>query len=391
MTRADKSDSPQRVLLVVPNIVSVRSFLAELCREVAHRFEVHCACALDTLWTSVKPVDADVQFHDMPFPRGMNAIGHWRSGILLNDLVRELQPKLIHAHFSSAILTTALAHRRGWPRTIGTFQGISFPLAPNRAKARLLKGAEAWAAGRLDSVWVLSEDDRAALQEAAPHAIVLQQPGYGFGCDLGRFDSNRSVEVERKALMAELGLSEEHKVFSFVGRYVEFKGFALLVRAFLRLAQANPGARLLLIGARDPLHPTGLSQAEEAAWRRSSQIVDVGWTPEVERYLALSYVVVFPSQREGMPVSLMESLAMGVPVITRDSRGCREVVRDQEDGFVLKECTVESLAAVMQRVLDSPDLHKHMRERALGGRERFSRKDYVAAQIGIYDSVLGVE
>ena len=191
---------------------------------------------------------------------------------------------------------------------------------PNKAKAQLLKAAESWAAQRLDSAWVLSEDDRIALQRAAPNASVFQQPGYGFGCDLERFDPDRISSAERRSLMAQVGLKDEHRVLTFVGRYVDFKGFDLVVRAFLKLAPSNPGARLLLIGARDPLHPTGLSQTEEAEWRHSPQIIDVGWTTHVERYLALSYVVVFPSQREGMPVSLMEALAMGVPVITLNSR-----------------------------------------------------------------------
>jgi glycosyltransferase involved in cell wall biosynthesis len=66
--------------------------------------------------------------------------------------------------------------------------------------------------------------------------------------------------------------------------------------------------------------------AEDHAYKNCAQIIDAGYTDDVASYLAISDAMVFPSQREGMPVCLMEALAMGVPVITRASRGCRDVV-----------------------------------------------------------------
>jgi hypothetical protein len=54
------------------------------------------------------------------------------------------------------------------------------------------------------------------------------------------------------------------------------KGFALTVRAFLQFAQDAPDVRLLIVGGRDPLHPTGLTPDEEARLKTSSQIVTTG-------------------------------------------------------------------------------------------------------------------
>ena len=90
-----------------------------------------------------------------------------------------------------------------------------------------------------------------------------------------------------------------------------------------------------------------------------------------------------------MPVSLMEALAMGVPVITSNSRGCRDVVRNQLDGIVLKDCTVPTLVDAMSLMMDNPSLHKKFSTNAFIDRDRFSRQHYVAEQISIYENLCG--
>jgi glycosyltransferase involved in cell wall biosynthesis len=252
-------------------------------------------------------------------------------------------------------------------------------------KAMLLRAMETWAARRLDTAWVLTDDDRDGLQTAAPRAIVRKFPAFGVGCDLERFVPVSTAE--RSAIRTQFGIAREHVVFAFLGRFVRFKGFADVARAFLALSETNPHARLLLIGARDRLHPTGLSAEEETALKASPQVIDIDFRTDVERCLPAADVLVFPSRREGMPVSAMEALALGVPVITCDTRGCREVVRDGIDGVVLRDARVPSLSAAMQLVLDDEGLRRRWSAAALAGRERFSRTRFIAEQTRIYDSL----
>lgn len=378
-----------RLLLVIPSIASFRAFLSDLAAALTvQQAEVHCACSVEVPWGSPEQLaNCSARIHRLPFTRGMSPAAHWHSARLLDRLVSLLRPDLVHAHFSSAIFATALARRRHWPLTVGTFQGVSYPLTWG-FKGRLLKLAETWAASRLDAVWVLTEDDRVELSQAAPNAIVKKQSAFGFGCDLEQFNPLSIRPDERDALRSRLGLTPAHRVFAFVGRYVHFKGFNVVVRAFSRLAQDDSDARLLLIGTRDPLHPTGLTPSEEEALRHSPQVLDVGWQTDVQKYLAIIHVLVFPSQREGMPVCLMEALAMGVPVITCNSRGCRDVVRDQEDGIVLPTCTPDELAAAMRCLSSDTERRNRLAAAALAGRERFSRLNYVEEQMQIYQALL---
>ena len=150
------------------------------------------------------------------------------------------------------------------------------------------------------------------------------------------------------------------------------------------MARTEPDIRLLLMGTRDGQHATGLTNSEERALIDSAQIVDLGWRDELEKYFVVTDVLVFPSKREGMPVSLMESLAMGVPVITRNSRGCRDVVRDQVDGIVLNSCTVDNLILEMQRLKQDRTLHQRLSANCLSGRERFNQYKYITEQVKVY-------
>ena len=376
-----------RLLLVIPKLVSYRSFLRELCLSlVADGAEIHIACSREKLWgVDAPPGEDGIHMHGIEFPRGMNPASHLRAARELNRLVEALQPEVIHAHFSAAIFTTALARTARWPATFATFHGVSF-LAMTDWKAILLRAAETWAARRFDAAWVLTDDDGDGLRAAARGAVVRRLPGFGMGCDLERF-APVSADA-REALRAKLGLEPGQVVFAFVGRFTDFKGFGLAVRAFLRLAESNPNVRLLLIGSRDRLHPTGLSRAEEEVLAKSPRVIDAGYRTDVESCLAAADVMVFPSRREGMPVCLMESLALGVPAITSDTRGCRDVVRDGIDGLVLRDHGIESLFPAMQRVAGDEALRQKWAVRALADRDRFSRGHFVAAQKQIYETAI---
>jgi len=380
-----------RILYVVPNISSYHFFIGDLSAGArALGYDPHVACSMSDSFGGGEKGDGRATMHALDLPRGMNPLGHLKAARQLRALVEKLQPDVIHAHFSAALFTTALAHRRGWPLTMGTFHGMSFPMM-HGLKRQILRRAEAWAGAQFDQVWVLTPDDRLALKAAAPAAEVAVYQCPGIGCLLEKFHPDRVPPAGRAALRAELGIPPEAVVFVFVGRLVDFKGFGLTVRGFLRLTAAHPHLRLLNVGPGDPLHPSGLTPGEESARRENPQIIDVGLRDDVWRYLAISDAMVFPSQREGLPVCIMEALAMGVPVITSDARGCRDVVRDGIDGIVLRDPSAEAMSAAVLRLAGDPDYRRKLGAAALADRERFSRDRYVREQLDIYAAHLAPE
>lgn len=378
-----------RLLLVIPNITSFDSFLTGLADTLMQQgHEVHCACSTKALWgKDTHPVLPPDRIHDLSFPRGMNPISHLKAARQLSDLVSQIQPNLIHAHFSSAIFTTALAKRNSWPITIGTFQGVSFLLIGG-IKHELLKVTESWASSRLNKIWVLTDDDVAGLRRYSPKACIYKQKALGFGCDLERFDMRHISSATQETLRNSLGIQDQHFVFTFVGRFVHFKGFDTTIRSFIKLVKDYPQARLLLVGDYDSLHSSGLSENERSVLNKTAAVINVGWQARVEEYLAITDVFVFPSYREGIPVCIMEALSMGKPVITLDTRGCRDVVRDTIDGIVVREGAPDGVFLAMRELLENQQLKQDFAAQALAERKKFSRNNYVQEQINIYQELL---
>ena len=103
--------------------------------------------------------------------------------------------------------------------------------------------------------------------------------------------------------------------------------------------------------------------------------------------LTAADVCLLPSSREGMPVTAMESLAVGTPVITAESRGCRDVVRDEIDGIVLREAGSESIGKVLGSLMKSPVRLARLSEAAITSRERFDRGRFVERELCFYESL----
>ena len=116
-----------------------------------------------------------------------------------------------------------------------------------------------------------------------------------------------------------------------------------------------------------------------------------GWQANVADWLAIAYLCVFPSEREGMPVCLMESLAMGVPVITRDSRGSRDVVSHEIDGIVLNNASDGRFADAIEEIISNKTLLKRMADAGIKKRSHFDRKHCITEQLRELQKVLNVD
>lgn len=369
-----------RLLLVVPTLSSYEAFLsdfAEAALAIGHEVHVVTQLALlDGRSAEAHPsFKSGVQLHSISMPRGASPIATLKAAKELRGLVSQIQPDWIQAHFSAAALVCALAKTDSWPFTSCIIQGLACTLA--RGKARLAAWCgERLAMARLDEMWVLTDDDFDVIRGWNSSKARLQEAP-GFGCRLDLFDPNQYDSEWRDARRAEFGIGEQVTVLIYVGRLTAFKGFDRVVRAYQNLREKEVPVRLLILGAFDPLHVSGLTAGELQALKQDPSVIQPGWQENVAEWLAISDLCVFPSEREGMPVCLMEALCMGVPVVTSDARGCRDVVRDGIDGVILKDALSTLLALRIKGIVQSPDDLKLMHENALKRRSFFDRNLFV--------------
>jgi len=378
-----------KLLFVIPSITNYFTFLEDLIEELNRRdHKVHLATSRKHIARiSAYRRNIECEVHDIDFPRAIDPFRHFAAAKKVKQLVHQIQPDIVNIHFSAALFTAMLGKDESWPITTGTIHGLGSPLISGWRKI-MISQAEKWSAERADEIFVLTDDDREYLQNKAKKATVKVLNSFGMGCDLERFDPQRIDDSKIESLKSELGISDQDFVYIFIGRQTNFKGFDKVVRAFMLAKQERPNSKLLLVGEKDRIHPTSLKAKYERALRTDPSIIKVGWRENVQEYLSLSQLNVFPSEREGLPVNLMESLAMGVPVLTIDSRGCKEVVRDKVDGRVMKDFSVKALSEEMIQLQDSPEQLKAFSKNAIEGRTRFDRKHFVDNQLSIFERLV---
>lgn len=377
-----------KLLFVIPSITNYFTFLEDLTGELIRRGnEVHLA----TSRKHIARIDAyrrgiECEVHHIDFPRALDPVKHITAARQVNRLVGEIKPDLINIHFSAALFTTMLGKKGYWPPSTGTIHGLGSPLIKGWRKL-VISQAEKWSCERVDEVFVLTDDDAQYLAKKAPKANVHVLKSFGMGCDLERFD-RRNIPLQiQNDLREEYGLKKDDFVFIFIGRQTHFKGFDKVVKAFLELRKEHDNIKLLLIGEKDRIHPVSRRQGLDKALKEDENIIRVGWKENVQDFLSIADLNVFPSEREGLPVNIMESLSMGVPVITINSRGCRDVVRHEVDGLVLSEYGVSELKEAMEELLTHPQKLKALAKNALEGRERFSRSHFISEQLELYQTL----
>lgn len=143
--------------------------------------------------------------------------------------------------------------------------------------------------------------------------------------------------------------------FLLVARLLWDKGVGVYVDAARKVKGAFPQARFQLLGPLDPENDNGVGQAHLDAWTAEGVVEYLGFTQDVLTFLQAAHCVVLPSYyREGTPRSLLEAGAIGRPIITTDTAGCRDVVVEQETGFLVAPQDAGQLAAACEVFLGLP-------------------------------------
>ena len=163
--------------------------------------------------------------------------------------------------------------------------------------------------------------------------------------------------------------------FLLVGRLLEAKGLYEYAEAARLVKKAHPEVRFQLLGAPETSRG-GVPMQTIKEWEREGVIEYLGVTRDVRPYVGQANVVVLPSWREGLPCSLMEAMSMGRAIVATDVPGCRDVVSEGRNGFLVPVRTPEALAKALEAFLEDDALAARMGQegRAIAETELDARK-----------------
>lgn len=212
--------------------------------------------------------------------------------------------------------------------------------------------------------------------------LVLLGEGSSNGVDTVNYSPGQSD------VRARLGIDSEAKVIGFVGRLTRDKGVPELVEAFETIVEAEPSARLLLVGEFDRSEDS-LGSELRSRIENHPQVHVVGFVDDTTPYYRALDVLVLPTWREGFPNVVLEAEATGIPVVTTLATGSRDSVLPEVTGLLIPPGNSVAIAEAVLRLLRNRALRLRMgraaREWVL---EHYSDQKVLALTVAYYKKLL---
>jgi glycosyltransferase involved in cell wall biosynthesis len=303
-----------------------------------------------------------------PLPPGRAPAALLRSTASARQLIRDFRPDVIHTHnvrvTGLARIASELARPRRRPPIIATYHGV--PAGEVKAAGRVLRLA--------DAVVCVSAGLREQLEAAGAPPRLLSVIPNGVA-NAAPLSAQRQLEID-----AELGL-DGSPVVSIVGRLVTQKAHDRFLRAALVVAQRLPSARFLIVGD-GPLRDELERMAADLGVAHQTRFTGV--RDDAPYLIARSDLLTFSSDWEGLSIAALEALAAGVPVVSTDVAGMRELLSSGAGAIVPHDA--EALgAAIADLLLDGSRLAGMGAEARRLHRERFSTESMTSAYRALYD------
>jgi glycosyltransferase involved in cell wall biosynthesis len=283
----------------------------------------------------------------------------------LARLIRRERPDILHTHTAKAgtvgRVAALLAGRHAPPIVVHTFHGHVLRGYFGPVRTRLFRLLERWLARHTTALIAVSpqvRDDLVALGVAPAERFVVIRLGIELeervaGEQNGRAESRRY-----------LGIEPDRFAVGWIGRMTAVKRTDDILVAFKCLRDEGVDAVLCLVGD-GPDRPQLELRAHELGLIRDTLFL--GYQEDVAPFYAAFDALVLPSSNEGTPVSAIEALAAGRPVVATRVGGVPDVVQEGEDGFLVEPGATDELADRLAELARDPKLRERM---GRAGRER---------------------
>ncbi|MFL5244370.1 MAG: glycosyltransferase [Gemmataceae bacterium] len=349
--------------------------VAQLARATSPRYRVVFACLddLGTLGEELRQEGYHVEVLDRR--SGLD----WRCSFRLGRFLRRHNVDLVHAHQYTPFfygITARLFYRR--PAILFTEHGRHFPDYPRRKRMlfnRLMLR-------RWDRVVGVGHAVRQALiqNEGIPsHRVSVVYNGI----NLRRYSS---IAGDRTAVRKELGLEPDDFVIVQVARMDYLKDHGTAIRTIAQIAPRCPQAKLVLVGEGPELEKV---QEQVNQLDVSAHVRFVGLRKDVPSLLAAADLFLLTSISEGIPLTVIEAMAAGLPVVGTRVGGMEEVIEEGATGLLAAAGDDKGLANHILHLIGDPALRTRMGEK---GRERafslFSQEQMLAGYMRLYQEQL---
>ncbi len=276
----------------------------------------------------------------------------------LKKIIQEFQPDIVHTHAAKA---GALGRKAAFdckvPVVVHTFHGHVFHSYFGRVKTSIYKFIERRLASKSTGIITISETQKKEIVEDHRISHPEKTKVIPLGFDLSKFNEN--IESKRIETRKKYELKEEEVAIAIIGRLAPVKNHALFFD-IIKLAHQKTNKKPVFFVVGDGELKTFVEDQVNQLGEQGVDIRFTSWIKDIATFNAGMDVICLTSKNEGTPVSLIESQAANVPVITTDVGGVRDIISDNLTGFIVPTNNARIFADKLIELIDNEPLRKEM-------------------------------
>ncbi len=279
---------------------------------------------------------------------------------LVRQLIRSYQPDIVHTHASKAgAIGRYAAYKEGVPVIVHTFHGHVFHSYFGKVKTFIYKVVERYLAKKTNAIVAISATQKNELVNK--YRIVNSEKVHviPLGFDLKKFQENK--EVKRQIFRTKHQVNSDELAIGIIGRLTSIKnhnGFLQAVQ--VAASKTTKNLVVFIVGdgeLRSELENQAVLICESIP---NLRIIFTSWIKEIDSVLPALDLVALSSWNEGTPVSLIEAQAAGVPVISTNVGGVKDIVIENETGIIVDSFEVQNYALGLLDLIENEEKRKKM-------------------------------
>lgn len=371
----------KRLLFVISEdyvFVSHRLFLGKYALEQG----MHVGILCNTSKHKKLIEESGIEVFDWPFERGsLNPIKAVKSLWFALIAMKRFDPDIVHAVALKPIIYASIACKCLFiKRRVFALTGVGFVFSSNSMKAKLLRPLVTVALklafkGKFSRVILQNSDDCSLLENKniiSTESIDLIR---GAGVDTNIFSPC---------------LDESSPILVILpARILWDKGIGEFVNAAQILRGKGVNARFVIVGEPDIQNPMCVPMSQIELWVNEGVVEYWGYKDDMPEVLKSASIVCLPSYREGLPKSLLEAASCGLPLVAFDVPGCREVIDDGWNGYLVELKDVNALSMALEKLILNKDLRGIMggnsREKVI---QEFSQEGIAKETFEVWEKLL---
>ena len=311
---------------------------------------VECVCSKTGFWFDELKDKFGFTMHEIDFERSPFKPQNIKAYKALVKLQQEQKYDLVYCQQPVGGLMGRLVGKKFKIPVIYTAHGFNFLKGKNPLKNFVFKSVEKWLARYTHTLITINEEDyQVSKNWKAKQKFKIS----GIGFDINKYDN---AEFDKDEFKKSLGIKDEFVVLT-VAEFSKGKNYNTMLKTIAELKDKN--IKFISCG-RGKCEQEIKNQIKELGIEDKVELL--GYRKDINKIMQISNVFFLPSHREGLCLSMIESMNFGLPIITSNVRGCQDLVEDGKNGFIAEKDDYKKFAELIFKLMNDENLKNRMGE-----------------------------